>query len=413
MILTALNFFLFFTCRIFPEMATWIQLVNLFIYVAQVSTVEQFRNFLSDTELNHLEVNHGTGNVYIGAVNRLYQLTGDLELLVNVTTGPKPDHKRCTPPIDYNQCPYAVQTDNYNKLLVLDVPKERIVVCGSIFKGICSLRNLNNISDQISYDDSRGEKSFVASNDEKVETVGLVSDMKEGGPRVLFVGKGASQHDNGIIISTRILDEMDDKGPFETYLDSATFKYGYSSASTQQFVTVFEDSQRVYFISSLLDKNNGRNRTFITRLCKADYNYFSYVEMDLVCTDGTTPYHICTSAYLERPGQELANAMGISDSNDKVLFGVFSTFDNNQEKSALCMFSLENINKKFEENRELCYTSTSEPVNKEGESIFSKPFGDKIGCGGKKVKYHIIIFGCFSEVATFLWLRGGFAMAYI
>lgn len=378
-------------------MATWIQLVNLFIYVAQVSTVEQFRNFLSDTELNHLEVNNGTGNVYIGAVNRLYQLTGDLELLVNVSTGPKPDHKRCTPPIDYNQCPYAVQTDNYNKLLVLDVPKERIVVCGSIFKGICSLRNLNNISDQISYDDSRGEKSFVASNDEKVETVGLVSDMKEGGPRVLFVGKGASQHDNGIIISTRILDEMDDKGPFETYLDSATFKYGYSSASTQQFVTVFEDSQRVYFISSLLDKNNGRNRTFITRLCKADYNYFSYVEMDLVCTDGTTPYHICTSAYLERPGQELANAMGISDSNDKVLFGVFSTFDNNQEKSALCMFSLENINKKFEENRELCYTSTSEPVNKEGESIFSKPFGDKIGCGGKKYPNESIKYPCGSE----------------
>ncbi|XP_066447962.1 plexin-B2 [Eleutherodactylus coqui] len=380
-------------------MAKWIQLVNLLVYIAQVSTIEQFRSFVSETELNHLAINTNTDTVYIGAVNRLYQVSGDLELRINVTTGPRLDHKKCTPPIDSNQCPMASPTDNYNKLLLLDVPKERIIVCGSIFKGICSLRKLNNISEQISYDDSRGEKSFVASNDEKFETVGLVSDMTAGGPRVLFVGKGTSQHDNGIIISTRILDEKEDKVPFETFLDSATFKYGYSSVSTQQFVFVFEDSERVYFISSLLDKNNGRNRTFITRLCKMDSNYFSYVEMDFLCKDGNTYYNICTSAYLERPGQELANAMGISEVNNKVLFGVFSTFDNNQEKTAVCMFSLENINKKFEDNREKCYNSTSEPINQAGENIFSKPFGDKIGCGGKKypIENESLKYPCGSE----------------
>ncbi|KAG8577428.1 hypothetical protein GDO81_010173 [Engystomops pustulosus] len=383
--------------RILPAMATWIQLVKIFICIPQVLSLEQFSPFVSDTELNHLTINDATGIVYIGAVNRLYQLSGELKLIANVTTGPELDHKKCTPPIESSQCSFAVQTDNYNKLLLLDVPNERIIACGSMFKGICSLRNLS-ITERISYDDSRGEKSFVASNDENVETVGLVSDMKEGGPRVLFVGKGTSQHDNGIIISTRILDEMEDKGPFETYVDSATFKHGYSSVSTQQFVTVFEDSQRVYFISSLLDKNSGRNRTFITRICKSDYNYFSYVEMDLLCMDGNIPYNICTSAFLERPGEELARTMGISDSNDKVLFGVFSTYDNNREKSALCMFSLDNINKKFEENRELCYTSTSEPVNN-GESIFSKPFGDKIGCGGKKnpIANESIKYPCGSE----------------
>ncbi|XP_069832862.1 plexin-B2 [Dendropsophus ebraccatus] len=385
----------------YPEMATWIQLVNLIIFIAQGSTIEHFRSFLSDTELNHLRINEDTGDVYIGAVNRLYQLDGTLNLRFNVTTGPEPDHKKCTPPIDLNQCPNAAPTDNYNKLLLLDVPKERIVVCGSIYKGICSLRKLGDISSEhLFYDDSRGEKSFVVSNDEKVETVGLVTDMTKDGPRVLFVGKGTSQHDNGIIISTRILDEADDKGPFETYVDSATFKHGWSSVSTQQFVTVFDDPQRVYFISSLLDKNNGKNRTFITRLCKSDYNYFSYVEMDLVCTDGNIPYNICTSAYLTSPGQKLANAMGITKTDDKVLFGVFSTFDNNQEKSALCMFSLDSINKKFEENRELCYTSTTEPVSDDGESIFSKPFGEKMtGCGGKKhpIANESVKYPCGSE----------------
>ncbi|XP_018432221.1 PREDICTED: plexin-B2-like, partial [Nanorana parkeri] len=366
-------------------MAQWIHIMCIFILAVYSSKAEQFSTFMSETEVNHLMVYENTGSVYVGAVNHVYQLNGNLELLVNISTGPKKDDKKCTPPIDQNQCPNAVLSDNYNKLLLLDVAKERIVVCGSLFKGICSLRQLNNFSKEISYDDSRGEKSFVASNDEKVETVGLIADMTKDGPRVLFVGKGTSQHDNGIIISTRILDEMDDKGPFETYTDSANLKYGSASANTQQFITVFEDPRRVYFISSRLDKTLHKNRTLITRLCKSDYNYFSYVEMDLGCKDqNNIPYNICTSAFLASPGQELADAMKLSNVQDKVLFGVFSTFINNREQSAVCMFSLSDINQKFEQNREECYTSSSESVNQDGESIFSKPFGDKIGCGGKQ-----------------------------
>ncbi|XP_073475857.1 plexin-B2 [Aquarana catesbeiana] len=363
-------------------MAEWIHVLCILIFVVHLSKTESYTTFMSDTELNHLTVNENTGFVYVGAVNHLYQLTGELGLLFNVSTGPKYDDKRCTPPIDQNQCPSASPSNNYNKLLLLDVPKERIVVCGSLFKGICSLRKIINISEEISYDDSRGEKSFVASNDEKVETVGLIADMQDNGPRVLFVGKGTSQHDNGIIISTRILDEMEDKGPFETFHDSANLKYGSASANTQQFITVFEDPNRVYFISSRLDKTLHKNRTLITRLCKSDSYYFSYVEMDLGCRDDDNiPYNICTSAFLASPGQELADVMGLSIETDKVLFGVFNTFINNREKSAVCVFPLSRINEKFEENREECYTSSKESVNQDGESIFTKPFGDKIGCG--------------------------------
>ncbi|XP_075065016.1 plexin-B2 [Mixophyes fleayi] len=362
-------------------MAVWIYTLYILISLTQVSKAEQFGSFLSDTELNHLTINKNTSNVYIGAVNRLYQLTGDLEMLVNFTTGPQLDHKRCTPPIEASQCSDAALTNNYNKLLLLDVPNNRTVVCGSIFKGICSLRQMN-ISTLISYDDSRGEKSFVASNDQTVETVGLITDMPDSGKRVLFVGKGTSQYDNGIIISTRILDEMGDRGPFEAWSDSATFKHGYSSFTTQQFVTVFEDPRRVYFVSSLLDNNSNKKRTLITRLCKEDLNYYSYVEMDLECEDqNNIIYNNCTSAFLAHPGQELERKLQISSGHNEVLFGVFSTYVNNQERSAVCMFSLEDINKKLEYNREQCYTGS----NPDGENVFSKPFGDKIGCSTKQV----------------------------
>ncbi|KAM8974568.1 plexin-B2 isoform 2-T2 [Pelodytes ibericus] len=360
-------------------MAVWIQAVSILYCIVLVSKAEVFQSFSSDNEVNHLIVNVNTGIVYVGAINHLYQLSEDLHLKINDTTGPKLDKQTCTPPIDVVQCSNAIMTDNYNKLLLLDVPNDRIVVCGSIFKGICSLRSMEDISQVKFYDNSRGEKSFVASIYEKITTVGLVTDMLPNGVRVLFVGKGNGQYDNGIIISTRILDERDDNRPFETFMDSATFKSVSISINVQQFVTAFEDDFFVYFISTRVDKNSNENRTIISRLCKSDYNYYSYIEMDLQCKDKEgVNYNICHSIFITTPGEELSQSM----SSGKVLFGVFSKLAQNQEKTALCMFSLKGINDKLEENRKLCYSSDTDNVYKDGKKIFFKPIGAEIKCGG-------------------------------
>ena len=50
----------------------------------------------STTELRRLTVDPLTGTVYVGAVNRLYQLDSDLNLVVDVTTGPVQDNKNCS-----------------------------------------------------------------------------------------------------------------------------------------------------------------------------------------------------------------------------------------------------------------------------------------------------------------------------
>ena len=46
-------------------------------------------------ELNHLAVDDSTGQVYVGAVNWLYQLNGDLEEVNSVKTGPVLDSPFC------------------------------------------------------------------------------------------------------------------------------------------------------------------------------------------------------------------------------------------------------------------------------------------------------------------------------
>uniref|UniRef100_A0A8C9PME2 Sema domain-containing protein n=1 Tax=Spermophilus dauricus TaxID=99837 RepID=A0A8C9PME2_SPEDA len=317
--------------------------------------------FCSEMELNHLVVDEASGVVYVGAVNMLFQLSGDLH------------NKKCTPPIEASQCHEAVPTDNANQLLLLDLPGKRLVECGSLFKGICALRALSNISVLLFYEDGSGEKSFVASNDESVATVGLVSSTGPDGERVLFVGKGNGPHDNGIIVSTRLLDRAEGREAFEAYSDHTTFKAGYLSTNTQQFVVAFEDGQYVFFVFNQQDKHPARNRTLLARMCKDDPSYYSYVEMDLQCRDPSDPqgpaFGACLAASVAAPG-----------ATGRVLYAVFSRDgrSNGGLGAGLCLFPLEEVHAKMETNRQACYMGKWEG----SRDTFYKPFHGDIQCGG-------------------------------
>ncbi|XP_074871427.1 plexin-B2 isoform X2 [Carettochelys insculpta] len=358
-------------------MALWIWTLSIVICFYDCCEVKakKMDYFQSQTELNHLTVNNDTGTIYLGAVNYLYQLTKDLKEHVRVNTGPKMDNKKCTPPIE-SQCSEATWTNNSNQLLLLDKLERKVVVCGSLFKGICAIRELENISSQTYYVDSGGEKSFVASNDDTVSTVGLITSLEKG--RVLFVGKGNGPNDNGIIISTRQLYSEDGKDIFETYTDSTAIKSVYHSSNTQQFVAVFEDDKYVYFVFNQQEKQPLKNRTLIARLCKEDDHYYSYFEMDLNCQDDNGIYDHCHSVYVTTPGEKLAESIaqdGSVPSGGKVLLALFSKFnkDSGSLTSAMCMFSLRQINEKMEDYREACYTQ-----NNEGK--FYKPFLSNLVC---------------------------------
>ncbi|KAM4882053.1 plexin-B2 [Thomomys bottae] len=364
--------------------------------------------YRSNTELNHLVVDEDSGVVYVGAVNALYQLSADLRLQEQAVTGPALDNKKCTPPIEASQCHEAVSTNNVNQLLLLDPPGKRLVECGSLFKGICALRALSNISVRLFYEDGSGEKSFVASNDECVATVGLVSSARPGAERVLFVGKGNGPHDNGVIVSTRLLDRAEGREAFEAASDHTTFKAGYLSTNTQQFVAAFEDGPYVFFIFNQQDKHPAQNRTLLARLCKDDPSYYSYVEMDLQCRDPSEPqglvFGVCLAASVTAPG------------TNRTLYAVFSRDGRSSggPGAGLCLFPLSEVHDKMEANRNTCYTGTREA----SRDTFYKPFHGEIHCGG-----HVLgaseSFPCGSEhlpyplgsrdglTATALLQRGG------
>lgn len=134
--------------------------------------------FLSDNLINNVVADPHTGRLYVGAVNSLVQLNADLEVESRTETGPKRDNRLCTPPVT-EACEEAVDTDNHNKLLLIHSAKDVLVVCGSVFRGICSLRNLSNVDDLVYFSDTKGEKSYVASAEESVSVVGVMSFFKK------------------------------------------------------------------------------------------------------------------------------------------------------------------------------------------------------------------------------------------
>ncbi|KAM5333552.1 plexin-B2 isoform 2-T2 [Glossophaga mutica] len=330
--------------------------------------------FRSETDLNHLAVDEASGMVYLGAVNALYQLSADLRLEQQAATGPALDNKRCTPPIEPSQCHEAKLTDNTNQLLLLDPPGKRLIECGSLFKGICALRSISNISVRLFYEDSSGERSFVASNDESVATVGLVSAPQPGLERLLFVGKGNGPNDNGVIVSTRLLDRAGGREAFEAYSDQATYKAGYMSSNTQQFVAAFEDGLYVFFIFNQHDKHPPQNRTLVARMCKEDASYYSYLEMDLRCLGPGAEAGLATAFSTCLAASVATSAAG------RVLYAVFTRDEQKGggPRAGLCLFPLAEINAKMQANRNACYTGPA----KASHDTFYKPFHGDIQCGG-------------------------------
>lgn len=174
-----------------------VALATIYLIPSDGKTTE----FLSDTLINNVVSDPRTGRLYVGAVNSLHQLNPNLEVESRTETGPKKDNRQCTPPVT-DACEEAVETDNHNKLLLVQEAKDVLVVCGSVFRGICSLRNLSNVEQLIYFSDTKGEKSYVASAEESVSVVGVMSYFTKDGDNftVFLVRRHTHTHTHIYII---------------------------------------------------------------------------------------------------------------------------------------------------------------------------------------------------------------------
>ncbi|KFM77087.1 Plexin-A4, partial [Stegodyphus mimosarum] len=323
-------------------------------------------------KFNHMTVHDYTERVYIGAVNRIYQLSRDLKKEAVAEMGPVEDSPKC--PVT-RVCPNEPKrpTDYYNKALVVDYSQSKLIACGSLFQGTCTVHDLNDVS---IYETPASES--VVANNATASTVAFIAPGPKNLPRTHVLYVGVSYTGNGPYrsdvpaVSSRSLDPsnmfviahsgvttgtkiMLNSMSREIY--PITYIYGFSSKGFSYFVTVQKkatDPPRP-FISKLV------------RVCQRDVQYYSYTEVPLMCrsTDGTD-YNLAQAAYVGKPGSELAKSLGIS-AQDSVLFAVFAKskdeadiYNKPSPNSALCVYALSVVHRKFTQNIQHCFNGNGE-----------------------------------------------------
>lgn len=321
----------------------------------------------NDTVFEHLALHPdpSVNRVYVGAQDRLFQLDQFLQPELQDNTGPVQDSRECLPPITEISCPQARTTSNHNKLLLVDPYSMELITCGSVNQGICQKRSLDSVDMVLFSTEKPVDTQYVAANDPNVSTVGLVVRPHPDRQPVLFVGRGfTSSHPP---ISTRNLAQE----PVFSYEETAKLAVaGRLSEYDHHFVASFAHRQHVYFLFYRRDlKSQSREyRTYVSRVCLDDQAYYSYVEVPLTCRSRAGKvYNLLQAVQLG------LNKDGVVSQGSETLFGIFSTHTASSaqpsEDSALCMFNLEEVDRRINSTRDLCYTQMGKEAGVEAAYI--------------------------------------------
>ncbi|CAN9515265.1 unnamed protein product [Ophioblennius macclurei] len=315
---------------------------------------------LQGAPLSHLLLDPGAGQLYVGGVDHLYQVTTDLKVMSHVKTGPHLDSPDCLPPIIPQDCHSATPTHNHNKLLLMEpgqgAEPGSLIVCGSLYQGICDKRSLSNISQLVYQTSNPVDTQYVAANDPRVSTVGVVITTRtkhdDGGSsllHLLLVGRGYTSRGPGDIppITTRRLFPVaPPRRAFSQEEELGKLVVGSYSEYNNHFVKAVAHGSHVYFLFSRRDMWHRKEyRTYASRLCAADRSFYSYVEAPLLCAGG---YNLAQGAWLGshagRPALFVVMAAGQASTPVATA------------RSALCAYGMDELDAVLLRAQEVCYT---------------------------------------------------------
>ncbi|NXO50193.1 PLXA2 protein, partial [Aramus guarauna] len=365
-----------------PDSDVWsVALLCLFLasLSRNVSSNALFSTFHSenrDWTFNHLTVHQGTGAVYVGAINRVYKLSGNLTILVAHKTGPEEDNKSCYPPLIVQPCSEILTlTNNVNKLLIIDYSENRLLACGSLYQGVCKLLRLDDLF--ILVEPSHKKEHYLSSVNKTGTMYGVIV-RSEGEDGKLFIGTAVDgKQDYFPTLSSRKLPRDPESSAmldYELHSDFVSslikipsdtlalvshfdifYIYGFASGNFVYFLTVQPETPEGVSINSASDLFYTSR---IVRLCKDDPKFHSYVSLPFGCVKGDTEYRLLQAAYLSKPGDVLAKSLNITAQED-VLFAIFSKgqkqYHQPPDDSALCVFPIRTINAQIKDRLQSCY----------------------------------------------------------
>ena len=355
-------------------------MLQLLVSYSEGSTTYVVQSFTSETRINHVTVNKASGSVYVGAVNRLYQLSPDLVKQQVESTGPHLDHQACEPPLTsppqpgWCECQKTKdcelkQTDSVNKALVVDADGKRLIVCSNLYQGYCEKRSLQNIRDR----DAQINTTLVPS-DNVSSTVMFIATGPQPLGRVLYIA--AERSTSGLAVYKDLVPAVCSRN-----LSNFQFAFHDFRSSTKKNVeSLLRDTFRIHYVHGfssgdysyflMVQKNtldtmvDADYVTHIARVCHRDERFYSYTELPLQCKYGGINYNLLRAAAVGHAGAELALSLGLSHvppltDLDQILVAVFSQSVHNSKtpinESALCVFTMRNIRSKFTATIKDCF----------------------------------------------------------
>ena len=323
--------------------------------------------------------------MYVGATNRVYQLTGDLRVEQIVDTGPRLDNAMCPPPTSECQCfgPNCAQsqkslTHAVNRALVVDRRRRRLLVCSSLFQGHCDWHDLANITLT-----EPPIWQMVVPNDRRSSVVMFIAPgpPNPASTDVLYVAATRSTvglpayrdivpsvcirnlHDLGLVSDDILTPSRLDVEVQQRDVFRVEFISGFASMGFSYFLAV----QRA---SAVADADH--YVTHIARVCQNDRSMTSYVEIPLHCRAAASGRHfdVLTAAYLVHPGADLSRSLGLSDAKpvtdlEHTLVAVFADRrvpegpstpeDLAPPDAALCVFPMTDIRREFTTTTQSCF----------------------------------------------------------
>lgn len=312
---------------------------------AERSTGGQLRNFVFDSHTNSL---------YVGSVNSLYWLSGELGMLNSLELGPLNDHANCSFNLQEDCSQTRVPTPAVIQALAINANSRILIICSTLYHGSCRTVDMRSFVPLTYF-----YKPLV-SNDPDGSTVMFIGPGIESGG-VLYVATSYSNiglpvHRNAVsMISVRNIFSLDLSSKSSTTSSVINVLPNYRMTFPVEFVGGFHYRNYVYFFVNHPDSFVVLNRrsSFVMRICKDDSKLQSFVEIPIECKIGGVVYQRLQDVTLATLGKVLAD--GLKAGSDAV-FGAF-THDSgaSTKESAVCVYSMDNIEKKFQETIQSCY----------------------------------------------------------
>ena len=253
---------------------------------------------------------------------------------------------------------------------MIDNNHSQLVTCGTVFQGSCQSRSLSNISlYEINVVPGTGlYYGFVASTDPTHPAVAFVAPGPSNSLR-LYVGTDdmpSSQTWYYIRkytcgVSSRYLsdidifqvpppDPFDQLGPFvHLSMEAAISPY-----FSVKYVTGFSVAGYSYFLTTQPAVYPADSSTStvskLSQVCQEDPLFDSYVEMHITCQSDSKNYNLVRAATLFQP----SSRFGIPVTEHLLVAAFYGEPD-----SALCVYRLSDIRRRFTDNIQACYNSSS------------------------------------------------------